>query len=185
MTPKDLPLLLEEDDGEALAAAALALPPAAPPADLRARLMASATSERGARFARFVDRIAAMIDLGREKVSALVGAIDDATSWVPGPGGATLFHLPFGPRLEARNVGFVKLPPGAEFPPHRHDGWERTFCLQGSFAESNGAIRHPGDEVFMDDASEHSFVVRPGPDLIYLAILQRGILFADGKPVEI
>ena len=171
MSSKDLPLLLEEDDGEALAAAALALPPAAPPASLRARLLASAAAEPAARFSRFLDRLAAMIDLARDKVAELVARIDDDAPWVSGPAGTMLFHLPSGPRLEAQNVGFVRLPAGASFPQHRHDGWERVLCLQGSFVESDG--------------SEHSFSVLPGPDLVFLAILQRGILFADGKPVEI
>jgi putative transcriptional regulator len=185
MSERDLPLILEEDDGEALAAAALALPPVPPPPELRARLLASATASPGARFHRFVPRLAAILDLGLGTMTALVDAIDDATRWVAGPGGLDLFHLEPGPAVTAENVGFVRLRSGETFPRHRHDGSERVVCLQGSFVETSGAVRGPGDEVVMEDGSEHGFTVLPGPALVFLAVLERGITFADGSRPEI
>ncbi|HKA88887.1 MAG TPA: cupin domain-containing protein [Haliangiales bacterium] len=175
--PDDLPdvvpdVLPDILDDEALVALALALPPETPPPELRARVLAALP--RAARFDAFVERIARMIDLGADAVRGLLGRIDGA-GWEPGPPPARLLHLPYGPALAGVDVGFVHLPAGAAFPRHRHLGEERVLVLQGAYLDSDGTVVRRGDTAHMAAGSAHAFVALPGPDLVYLVVLEKGV----------
>ena len=146
---------------------------AAPTPALRERLVTSAAATN--RFARFVDRVAEAIQLGKEKAASLLAAIDDPASWEASPWtGIRLFHLPHGPQLADAVVGFVRLPGGTRFPDYRHLGEEITLVLQGTVRDESGAINRPGDEIANTGDTAHWFEALPGPDYIYLVVVRTG-----------
>jgi len=155
------------------AALALALPPVPPSTALRDRVLADVT--RVGRFDAVCARVAAMLDLAKDKARDLLRTIDQATSWVPGPAGVELIHLPAGPAVAGANCGFVRLPASAKFPHHRHRGEERVLVVQGGYQDSDGRIYRRGDDDQKPAGSEHSFTALPGTDLIYLVVLYEGI----------
>lgn len=155
------------------AALALALPAPPPPEWLRGRVLAAAV--RHGRFESLVARVAGMLDVARDRARELLAQIDDAAAWVAGPGPSQLIHLPPGPRVAALNCGFVRVPAGEVFPPHRHLGDEHVLVLQGGYEDSDGATLHRGDEAFKPGGSEHHFTALPGADLVYLVVLANGI----------
>jgi putative transcriptional regulator len=163
---------------EALDGLALDLPALTPPPALRERILADIG--RVGRFDAFAARIATLLDCAVDKARTLVGLIDQAASWVDGPFGTRLVHLPAGPSIAGANCGFIRLPPGASFPMHRHVGEERALVLQGSYLDSSGRSYGPGADVVMSDGSEHSFTALPGVDLVFLVVLEHGIE-VDGK----
>lgn len=171
-------------------AVALALPPVAPAPALRERLLASlGTTAQAAvspaaqttmRFERFVDRVAAVLELAADQARALLAGIDRATSWSPSPvAWSQLFHIEGGPRLVAAATvtGFVRVAPGQPFPRHIHIGREHVLVLQGGFRDEDGKDYHTGDDAFQPPGSVHHFVAHEGEELIYLAVIERGIEF--------
>jgi putative transcriptional regulator len=166
----------------AFEALALALPAPPPPQALRARVLAA--TEAG-RFEAFVNRVAAVIDCAVDQARALLAKIDEASSWVDGPLGTQLVHLPAGPRVAHANCGFVRLPAGAQFPSHRHLGAEHTLVLEGRYLDSSGRTLGPGDEARLGPGSEHSFAVLPDADLVYLVVLETGIEVAGAPGVSL
>jgi anti-sigma factor ChrR (cupin superfamily) len=161
---------------DALAALPLDLPPAPATAALRERLLASAARDPAGRFESLVARVATMIDLAADKARELLVKIDDAASWVPGPGTSRLIHLPYGPALAAdSNVGFVRLAAGKVFPEHVHLGDEHVLVLQGGLEDSGGDRLVRGMEARMPAGSSHTFRALPGADLVYLVVLRAGI----------
>ncbi len=154
----------------------LSLDPVAPPADGLARLLEATASV--SRFDAFAGRVAALIDYTLDQARALLARIDDAASWVPGPcAEATLIHFGGGPKLADALVGFVKVQAGAPFPEHTHLGSEIVLVLQGGLQDEDGTIVRRGQERVMGDGTRHDFVALPGPDLIYLVVLERGVEF--------
>ena len=164
-------VLGEIDDVLAGLALALTAPP--PPPALRARVLESA--HRAGRFEPFAARVASIIDCGVDVARALLQRIDDPASWIDGPVGTRLIHLPAGPRVAHANCGFIRLPAGTVFPMHRHLGEEQTLVLQGAYVDSSGRTLRPGDVDVRARDSEHSYTVLPGVDLVYLVVLETGI----------
>lgn len=163
-----------------MSAGAAATPP--PPA-LRERLVASVAATN--RFARFVDRVAELIQLSKDRAASLLAAIDDTTSWEDAPwAGVRLFHLPHDPQLADAVVGFVRMPGGTRFPHHRHLGEETTLVLQGTVRDESGAINRPGDEIPNTEDTAHWFEALPGPDYIYLVVVKTGVDFGDGLVIR-
>ena len=160
-------------DEEGLFALALTLPAETPPSGLRERILASL--DPTSRFDAFVDEIARMIDLGKDAVRGLLAKIDDAAEWVAGPGPSRLIHLPYGPSLGEVDVGFVRVPAGETFPPHRHLGDERVLVLQGGYTDTDGATVRRGETAFKPAESSHAFTASEGPDLVFLVILKEGV----------
>ncbi|MCC7536171.1 MAG: cupin domain-containing protein [Deltaproteobacteria bacterium] len=160
--------------------------PVAPPAALRARVLAAVAAD--GRFGRFVDRVAAILDVTMDRARDLLRGIDDPKSWADGGAdGCDLFHLEGGPGALRAVCGFVRLRPGATFPDHEHVGLETVLVVQGAFVDSLGARVETGTQVEMVGGTKHSLTALPGPDLIYLARIYDGViiggeLMAPGDP---
>jgi anti-sigma factor ChrR (cupin superfamily) len=158
---------------EIFATLPLALSPAPPPAWLRERILAGAG--RQGRFDELAGRVAGMLDVTREQATALLGLIDEPTSWEAGPAVSRAIHLPAGPRLADARCGFVRLEGGGAFPLHRHIGEEQVLVLQGGFEDSDGRVYRRGDEAIRPSGSEHHFTALGGADLVYLVVLFGGL----------
>jgi hypothetical protein len=169
---------------EAYQLAMTAEAPAAPPAaSVRQRLVASVASAN--RFARFIDRVAALIQVTKETAASLLASIDDPKSWEDGPWkDVRLVNLPHGPQLNDAVVGFVRMPGGTQFPHHRHLGEETTLVLQGTVRDVDGTINRPGDEIASKGETAHSFEALPGVDYIYLVVVRTGVDFGDGLVIR-
>jgi putative transcriptional regulator len=162
-------------DTELFAALVDALPREAPAASLKDRLMKSIDASPGRFGDRFADRMAALVDLARDRAQALLDAIDDAARWTSGGlPGMNLFHIDGGPRVANAIVGFVRMAPGARFPLHTHRGDEVVLILQGGYVDSDGVTHRAGEEHRMPAGSSHGFTAAPGPDLLYLGVALDG-----------
>ena len=92
--------------------------------------------------------------------------------------GMELLHVQGGRRVAGAITGFVRIEAGLAFPEHEHLGEEAVLIVAGR-CEDAGRIHQPGDIVRMPASSRHSFRVCPGPDLVYLAVVQRGMRIGD------
>lgn len=166
---------------EALSALAVALPPARPPAALRARLLASTRGP--GRFAPFIDRLARLIDVAADRARELLASLDRADVWQTSPApNVGLVHLLGGPAVAGADVGFVRVAAGTMFPPHRHVGEEHVLVLQGNYLDSAGHRVGAGELVHMPADSSHHFTAGPEVDLIYAVVV--GGVEIDGIPPE-
>ncbi|MBK8260744.1 MAG: cupin domain-containing protein [Nannocystis sp.] len=169
----------EELELEALEALALALPRPAPRSELWDRLIASVSAAEG-RFAPFVDRLAAMIDVDAARAAALLGSIAAPEGWSPALGpGIALMHLEGGAAVAGADVGFVRVEAGGAFPRHRHLGGEQVLILQGSLVEEDGSIAGAGAVISMSPQTTHAFVAGPEQALIYAVVVYGVELFAE------
>ena len=162
----------------------LALPAPPPPPGLRARILRSVSGTTENRFESFVARVGALLDVAADKARELLAQID-GSSWVEGPAGTRLIHLPVGPRVAHANCGFVRVRAGQHFPLHRHLGTEHVLVVQGSYIDSSGRTLHPGDEDVEPPGSEHAFTALPGVDLVYLVVLEVGFEIAGVRADEV
>jgi len=141
------------------------------PDSLRARLMAS-VDDPALRFAPFIDRLAAMIDVGKERAQVLLGRLADPSLWeLPIGPEIEFMHLDGGPAVATADVGFVRLAPGVRFPFHRHIGAERVLILEGQLEDSDGSTAQAGDALFMGPESSHSFVATGDTPLTYAVVV--------------
>lgn len=160
---------------DAFAATAALAPRQVPPAALRARLLAGVAQPRYA----WLDRVVGLLDLGVDHVRTLLDELYDPASWGTTPTPGVLFrHLNAGPACAGAVVGFVLVPGGRSFPHHVHLGPEQVLVLQGGFKDVSGLVCLPGDRLLMPAGSEHHFDALPGEDLIYLAVVFKGVAFA-------
>jgi putative transcriptional regulator len=152
---------------------AVALEPAPSPPGARERLLAAAASGR---FEAFAARVAAMLDVAVAEARRLLDAIDTPAPWSAGPTAAIeLYHLAPGPALAGALAGFVRVRAGERFPYHRHLGPEQVLVLQGGLRDDDGSVLRRGDVASAAEGTGHSFVALPGPDLVYLVVLQGGV----------
>ena len=99
-----------------------AIQPVAPSPEVKDRLMASVG---GGRFEAFAARMARMYDVTVERGRELLGLIERAASWIPQVvPGLDFVDFEGGPATAGADCGFVRLAPGAVFPPHTHLGEE-------------------------------------------------------------
>lgn len=168
---------LEETDELLLAAWAEAnLTPVAPPAELRARILAGLGGIE--RFRSVTEALRRFVDLGADAIAGLLRKIDDPTAWSTGlPGMASIryFHFSPGPAAAGGEAGFVRLEPGATLPRHRHLGPERTFVVDGVMHDG-GQVHGPGSVLESAAGSAHHYTAGPGRDLIIIS-LHNGIEF--------
>jgi putative transcriptional regulator len=173
-------------DPELLGALMGTLPPERPASGLLDLLLQE--TESVSRFDRFLARVGALCDLPAEGADALVRSIDDVAQWILGPAdGVELFHINAGPKLAGAVCGFVRVAPGASFPAHAHAGDEVMLILAGglrihSGAEAGRELR-AGDELATAAGAEHLLTALPGPDLLYLVVVDKGIIFAGETDV--
>jgi putative transcriptional regulator len=167
---------------EDLALLPLALPPAAPPAGLRGRLLAVAarTPQEGSALSRFTERLARLFDWGLAQAEDLLRRIPDAAAWTAGPcAGSALLHVQGGPLVAGADAGVVRLQPGVTFPHHTHRGDEIGIVLQGAYRDSDGQEYRAGESVFLPAGSDHAFTALPGEDLLIAVVVHGGVTFTD------
>lgn len=163
-------------DAEALARLAKE---GAAPKGLRAKLLANATLE--GRFDHHAAHVAALLNVDEARARTLLDGIGLDESWEASPlPKIDLFHIEGGPGTENAITGFVRIAAGAGFPPHEHLGEEAVLILQGSVQDSvSGVIHRPGDIAKMPVGTAHALIARPGPDLVYLSVVQNGVKIGD------
>ena len=155
------------------------LPPVVPSAEGRARLLAAVAPRP--RLAGLVDALAHFVDVARSQAAALLASVDDPERWGKSPwAGVDVFHIEPGPRLAGAEVGFVRMPAGARFPWHGHDGDEDNLILQGALRVSDGQVVQAGESYPGAAGVTHDFVALDGPDLIFVSVLHCNLLFVDG-----
>lgn len=173
--------LVEGEGAEALAALASLLPAARSPASSSARDTLLAALTPFGRLDRFAAQAAAMLDLDEAAAKPLLDAAALPASYTPSPfPGVRLYHIEGGPAVRDAITGFVRIEAGAAFPDHDHLGEERVLIVQGSCVDtSNGKIFRAGDVAPGGPGGVHGVVARPGPDLVYLAVLAGGLKVGD------
>lgn len=161
--------------------ASLLVTPVTPAAEVKSRLLASVG---GGRFERFAARMAQLYDVTVDKARELLGLIERKASWEEEQGGISLVHFSGGPAYVGADCGFVRLEPGAIFPPHKHLGEEAMFVLQGHVRDaSTGRLLGPGDEVSQVEGSEHHLICEGTEPCIFAARAMNGIEVAGmGRP---
>lgn len=172
---------LPAEDVEALVATLEGAASVSPAQGARAQLL-SQLSGRG-RFDRFAETVGALLDLTPEHARTLLDGIGDPASWYDAPlPDVSLYDLDKGPSVKNAITGFVRMPAGAVFPEHEHLGDEAVLVVQGSYVDGvSGRIHRAGDLVRLPPGTSHDFRVRPGPDLVYLAVVQKGIKIGDDE----
>lgn len=141
----------------------------------RARLLASAGAEP---LAPFVDALASLFDLARERARELLALFETDEGWTPLFPGAAFIDLEGGPAIGGQTVGLVRIAPGLHFPAHRHLGEETVLVLQGAFVDGDRRVE-PGDQVTMPDGSRHDFRVVSEVELRYAVVVNQ-VEFDDG-----
>jgi quercetin dioxygenase-like cupin family protein len=163
------------------ASAELLVAPATPPPDVKARLMASTG---GGRFEKLSNRMATLFDVAVDKAREFLGLIERPASWEQEQGGISLVHFAGGPAYAAADCGFVRLEPGAIFPPHKHLGEEAMLVLQGQLRDgASNRLLGPGDLVLQAEGSEHHLICEGSEPCIFAARAMNGIAVA-GAPVR-
>lgn len=154
---------------EALGALGTRVPSVTPrPEARRALLAALDTSDR---FAPFFADLMRHLDLGKDALRKVLGYIDDATRWEPGPmPGIQLIHFAGGPNTVAPDTGFVMIARGTAFPYHRHIGHEVNYVLQGAIRDGDGTLYLPGESIEMAPGTSHDFSVPDDADLLVVVV---------------
>jgi hypothetical protein len=148
-----------------------------PPPALWDRI-ASSTQAPG-RFYRFTDHVARLLDVAEDKARELLDRAADPSAFVAGlVPGMGLLNVQGGPAVAHAITGFIRLPSATQFPEHKHLGQESVLVMQGRI-QDGADVAGPGDLITMPAGSSHSFFVPPGPDLLYLAVVQDGIQVGD------
>ena len=164
------------------ASADLLVLPATPAPDVKARLLASTGAGR---FEKFSARIASLYDVTVERAREILGLIERPASWNQEAGGISLVHFHGGAQYAAADCGFIRLEPGAAFPPHKHLGDEATMVLQGQVRDiESGRLLGPGDELAHAEGTPHDRLVCEGTEpCIWAARAMNGIEVA-GAPAR-
>jgi hypothetical protein len=159
----------------------LMVAPMTPASDVKSRLVASVG---GGPFERFSARMASLYDLSVDGAREILALIERPASWHPEAGGINLVHFTGGPAYAAADCGFVRLDPGAVFPPHKHLGEEATIVLQGQMRDAaSGRILGPGDELLQAEGSEHYLICEGSEPCTFAARAMNGIEVA-GVPAR-
>lgn len=167
---------------DASGALAAATPPVAPPPDVLHRLLASVGSGR---FERFAERCTTLFDVTLDRARELLGLIERPASWLPQIPGISLVHFDGGPRMAAADCGFIRMAPGAMFPPHRHLGEETVTVLAGRIHDVvNDRMLGPGDDYVQREGSQHYLVCIGTEDCIYASRAVGGIDLGNGQRAQ-
>lgn len=151
-----------------------AIQPVAPSPEVKERLMASVG---GGKFEAFAARMARMYDVTIERGRELLGLIERAASWIPQVvPGLDFVDFEGGPATAGADCGFVRLAPGAVFPPHTHLGEEMTTVLSGRIHDPvNDVTLGPGDDYVRTEGSTHYLVCIGNEPCIYATRAIQGI----------
>lgn len=148
--------------------------PVAPAPAVKQRLLASVG---GGRFEAFSARLARMYDVTLDRARELLGLIERPASWIPQVvPGLSFVEFEGGPAAAAADCGFVRLAPGAVFPPHSHLGEEMTTILSGQLQDmANGRVLRAGDDYVQSEGSSHYLVCTGSEDCIYASRAMNGV----------
>jgi len=147
--------------------------PVAPSPDVKLRLFASIG---GGRFEAFSGRMAKLFDVTVERARELLGLIERPASWIPQIPGISLVHFDGGPAAAAADCGFVRLTPGAVFPPHTHLGEEAVTILSGRIHDvTNDRMIGPGDDYVQLEGTNHYLVCVGDEDCVFASRAMNGI----------
>ncbi|HMG56293.1 MAG TPA: cupin domain-containing protein, partial [Kofleriaceae bacterium] len=125
----------------------------------------------------FSARMARMFEVTVERARELLGLIERPASWIPQVvPGISFVHFEGGPSTAAADCGFVRLAPGATFPPHTHLGEEMTTILSGRVRDMvNDRVIGPGEDYIRPEGSTHYLVCIGDEDCIYASRAMNGI----------
>lgn len=147
--------------------------PVAPSPDVKLRLFASIG---GGRFEAFSGRMAKLFDVTVDRARELLGLIERPASWIPQIPGISLVHFDGGPAAAAADCGFVRLTPGAVFPPHTHLGEEAVTILSGRIHDvTNDRMIGPGDDYVQLEGTNHYLVCVGDEDCVFASRAMNGI----------
>ena len=148
----------------------------------RARLLAALETTH--RFDDLEAQVAALLDIEVPRARSMLLDVDRTSVWEDGPNDqCALFHVEGGEQVRDAVTGFVRVEPGATFPEHQHLGDETVLVLQGAFRDHDGTLVGAGEVARMPAGSSHAFEVEGDLPLLYLAIIQRGVVFEGGEPL--
>ena len=82
----------------------------------------------------------------------------------------TYLTVEAGPARIGQECQLVRMQPQVRFPRHGHQSDEWGFVIQGEVTEDSGKIYRPGDIVFKDQASQHSFVASSDQPFLFFVI---------------
>lgn len=157
---------------------ASALPVVAPPPDVLQRLLASAGVGR---FERFAERCAVLFDVTLDRARELLGLIERPASWLPQLPGLSLVHFDGGPSMANADCGFIRMAPGAMFPPHSHLGEETVTILAGRIHDVvNDRVLGAGDDYVQREGTKHYLMSVGTEDCIYASRAVGGIDLGNG-----
>ena len=153
--------------------------PALPSPDVLARLFASIG---GGRFEAFSARMARLFDVTVDRARELLGLIERPASWVAQIPGISLVHFDGGPAAAAADCGFVRLTPGAVFPPHTHLGEEAVTILSGRIHDvTNDRMVVPGEDYVQPEGTSHYLICVGDEDAIFASRAMNGIAVGGAR----
>lgn len=166
----------------ALESVSLAEKPVQPSSRLRA-LILNATVDK-TRFDGFVERFAALFDLGEQASCNLLEKIDNTehANWESTPfPGVTILKFPGGGQVSTATCGLVQVEVGKIFPAHQHQAKERNLVLQGAARDDQGGVYKPGDMFDFSSGSQHSFRTISDEPFIFAVVLYKDNKWLWGK----
>jgi putative transcriptional regulator len=156
-----------------------AIQPVAPSPEVKQRLFASIG---GGRFEAFSARMAKLFDVTADRARELLGLIERPASWIPQIHGISLVHFDGGPAAAAADCGFVRLAPGAVFPPHTHLGEEAVTILSGRIHDvTNDRVVGPGDDYVQPEGTNHYLVCVGTEECIFASRAMNGIAVGGSR----
>jgi putative transcriptional regulator len=156
-----------------------ALTPIAPSPDVKLRLFASIG---GGRFEAFSARMATLFDVTVDRARELLGLIERPASWVAQIPGISLVHFDGGPAAAAADCGFIRITPGAVFPPHSHLGEEAVTILCGQIHDvTNDRMVVAGDDYVQPEGTNHYLVCVGDEDCIFASRAMNGIAVGGSR----
>jgi len=157
----------------------VAIQPVAPSPDVKQRLFASVG---GGRLEAFSARLATLFDVTVDRARELLGLIERPASWVPQIPGISLVHFDGGPAAAAADCGFIRLTPGAVFPPHTHLGEEAVTILSGRIHDiTNDRMVVPGDDYVQPEGTSHYLMCVGDEDCIFASRAMNGIAVGGSR----
>jgi quercetin dioxygenase-like cupin family protein len=147
----------------------------------RARLLDAVAEAH--RFDDLEATVASLLDIDAGRAGRMLLDIDHESAWESGPNPAcSICHVEGGPKVHDAVTGFVRISPGGHFPDHEHLGDETVLVLQGALRDVDGSVVGAGQIARKPAGSAHTFAVEGDLPLVYLAIVQRGLVI-DGEPI--
>lgn len=152
------------------------LVPVAPPAEVKARLLASSG---GGRFAAFGPSLATMFEVTVDRAHELLGLIERGASWQRQLPGVETIVFSGGPGLAGAGCAFLRIASGATVPMHAHVGAESTIVLAGRVLDVTRVRAFgPGDSWQLAAGTRHALIGQSEEPCICAVCARDGVVFA-------